>query len=73
MAFFWGHSESPGPEPPGGPIEKNKRIFVHHSLLKLSYKFHSDRIKIVGLHSFGAKGPKMALLGPWVTLIEKKS
>ena len=25
---------------PDGPIEKSKRSFVHHGLLKLTYKFH---------------------------------
>ena len=73
---FLGSFGVPGPwAPPGGPIKKPKRSFVHHGLLKSSYKFHSNRIKIVGLHSFGAKYPKMALLGPWgpgVTPIGKK-
>ena len=63
MAFF-GVIRSPRAlGPPGGPIKKPKRSFVHHGLLKSSYKFHSNRIKIVGLHSFGAKGPKMAFFG----------
>ena len=39
--------------------------FVQHGLLKLLYKFQLDRLKIVGLHTFGAKDPKMTLLGPW--------
>ena len=43
---------------PGGPIEKPKHSFVHQGLLKLSYKFHSVRIKIVGLRTFGAKDQK---------------
>ena len=58
MAYFGAR----GP-PPGCPIEKSKRSFAQHGLLKLSYKFHSDRIKIVGLNSFGAKDPKIAFLG----------
>ena len=28
------------PPPPGGPIENRKQSFVHHGLLKLSFKFH---------------------------------
>ena len=31
--------------------------------LKLPYKFHQDRIKIVGLHRLGANDPKMAFFG----------
>ena len=51
------------PGPPGGPIKKCKRSLVHHGLFKMPYKFNQDWIKIAGLHSFGAKGPKMAFLG----------
>ena len=61
MAFFGARGRG---NPPGGPIQKLKHSFVHHGLLKRSYKFHQDRIKIVGLHRFGAKDPKMAFLGP---------
>ena len=46
MAFFGalGRGDSPA-----GPIEKPKRSFVHHGLLKLPFKYHYDRIQNVGL------------------------
>ena len=49
-----------------GPLvvrSKNANVVLCIIVFLRSYKFHQDRIKIVGQHSFGAKGPKMAFFG----------